>query len=171
MRESWKEDLASAMVSDLLTAYADVLAELKRRGIVRTRNSPIADVAEGIVARRLGLKLCTNSNKGYDATDEAGVRYQIKSRWLNSPKARRQLSVIRDLDGAPFDYLIVVLFGPNFSVQEAYRMPLAVATKYAQFRQHVNGHIILMKGAILTAPGVEDITTLFRVDGEARPPR
>ena len=161
MYKSWEKDLAAASVKELLTLYGGVLAELKRRGAVRTKNSPVSGCAENLVSQKFGLTLCGNSNAGYDATDAAGARYQIKARWLDSPSALRQLGVIRNLGETPFDYLIVVFFGPGFDVQEAYKMGIDTVAKYAQSRPHVNGHIILMSGSILSDPGVEDVTALF----------
>ena len=41
----------------LLQCFADILDELKERRIVRTRNNPVADYAEWLVTRQLGLSL------------------------------------------------------------------------------------------------------------------
>jgi hypothetical protein len=65
---------------ELFTLFADIGVELRERGLCRSGNSPVADLAEVLVARALGLELATNSTAGYDAKDEAGTRYQIKAR-------------------------------------------------------------------------------------------
>ncbi|WP_460707211.1 hypothetical protein [Myceligenerans halotolerans] len=36
--------------SRLLAAYAEILAELRRRGVVRSANAPAGDLAETLVA-------------------------------------------------------------------------------------------------------------------------
>lgn len=62
----------------LIVLWADVMAELNVRGLIRSANNPVADYAERVVAERLGLTLAGQSAPGYDATDAAGLRYQIK---------------------------------------------------------------------------------------------
>ena len=64
--------------TELLQLQASVIDELKARGVVRTKNNPLGDYTEWLVAKALGLELATNSAAGYDATDADGVRYQIK---------------------------------------------------------------------------------------------
>ena len=88
-------DLASESSGDLLRLYGDILVELRRRGVIRSENSPVGDVAELLAQRALHLEPATNSASGYDGTDEAGVRYQIKGRRLTKPGSPRQLGAIR----------------------------------------------------------------------------
>lgn len=128
---------------------------------MRTRNNPVADYAEWLVAQQLGLLLERNSNRGYDATDQDGKRYQIKSRRLDPTNESRQLSVIRNLDSAQFNYLIGILFNRNFTVKEAYKIPCGVIKEQAHFSKHQNGHILSLQGKVLTAQGVENITGVF----------
>lgn len=78
-------------ISDLLKYFTDVLDELKQRGVVRTRNTPVADYAEWLVAQSLGLSLERNSRAGYDAMNAKKERFQIKSRRLDPSNKSRQL--------------------------------------------------------------------------------
>ena len=154
-------DWEALTVSELLRCFADILDELKERKVVRTRNNPVADYAEWLVSQRLRLLLERNSKRGYDATDHSGKRYQIKSRRLDQTNESRQLSVIRNLDAAEFDYLIGILFNRDFTVKEAYKIPHGVAKKCARFNKHQNGHILYLRGEVLTARGVENITKVL----------
>ena len=149
---------------DLLRCFADILDELKQREVVRTRNNPVADYAEWLVAQRFDLSLERNSRSGYDATNAMKKRFQIKSRRLDPSNASRQLSVIRNLDAGEFDYLIGVLFNRDFTVKEAYKIPHGVIAKYARFSKHQNGHILYLRGDILRDPRVEDITHILSND-------
>lgn len=149
-------------VKQLLQYYVDILAELKKRNIVRTANSPLGDYAEWLVAQKLNLTLSGNSTAGYDARDSAGTRYQIKSRRVHSANRSRQLSPIRNLDGQHFDYLIAVIFNDDFSVQQAVKIPHAVISEYASYRDHINGHILHIRGVVLRDTRVENLTTLLR---------
>jgi len=50
-------------IPDLLAAYAAILQELRDRGVVRTRNAPLGDYAEYLVAEVYGGELAANSVK------------------------------------------------------------------------------------------------------------
>lgn len=67
-------------VFTLLQVYASILNRLNAGRIVRTYNSPVGDYAEWIVKETMNLILEPNSNAGYDAVDDTGIKYQIKSR-------------------------------------------------------------------------------------------
>jgi hypothetical protein len=86
----------------LLRVYGGVLSELRRHGVVRTRN---ADYSESLVAKALGLDLQPNSTAGFDALDAAKRRYEIKGRRLSSSNKSCRLSPLRNLDAGHFDYL------------------------------------------------------------------
>lgn len=146
---------------DLLRYYADILDELKHRDVVRTSNNPVGDYAELLVAQKLGFSLERNSKSGYDATDPTNKRIQIKSRRLSSASGNRRLSVIRNLDSKEFDYLVGVLFNRDFTVKEAYKIPHDTISDYARFSEHQNGHILSLRGGILSDPRVNEITRIL----------
>ncbi len=148
-------------VPELLRCFANILDELKERKVVRTRNNPVADYAEWLVTQQLGLSLERSSKRGYDAIDQNGKRYQIKSRRLDPTNESKLLSVIRNLDTNEFDYLVGVLFNRDFTVKEAYKIPHSVIREHARFSEHVNGHLLHLQGEVLTAPGVENITEVL----------
>jgi hypothetical protein len=148
-------------VPELLRCFANILDELKERKVVRTRNNPVADYAEWLVTQQLGLSLERSSKRGYDAIDQNGKRYQIKSRRLGPTNESKLLSVIRNLDTNEFDYLVGVLFNRDFTVKEAYKIPHSVIREHARFSEHVNGHLLHLQGEVLTARGVENITEVL----------
>jgi len=145
----------------LLRYFADILDELKARGVIRTRNNPVADYAEWLVSQRLSVTLMGNSASGYGAKSADGIRFQIKSRRLDPTNGSRQLSVIRNLPAREFDYLIGVLFDREFAVTEAYKIPHSVVAAFAKFSKHQNGHILMLQGGVLNAPGVENVTLVM----------
>src|SRR5690606_35966939 len=55
-----------ASVGELLSAYRDILASLRARGLVRTNNAPIGDLAEYCAALVYDGLLSPNSEKSYD---------------------------------------------------------------------------------------------------------
>ena len=56
---------------DLLRLWKRIPEVLRQRGICRMRNV-VSDVAERLVAQKLGLTLAENSTRGFDATDATG---------------------------------------------------------------------------------------------------
>lgn len=137
---------------EILALWAGTMTELQRRGILRSDNSPTGDYAEWIVSKALGLSLEGNSTAGYDAVGPDGTRYQIKARRLMTAKTSRQLSAIRNLDKDPFDYLVIVLFGPTFDVLECWQVPIEVVREYAGENLYVNAHRLHASGAVLKDP-------------------
>jgi len=142
----------------LLGLYADIMEELRDRGLVRTSNNPVADYAEYLAAKKLGLNLLPNSYKSADAIDEKNnKKYQIKSRRITGRNASRQLGVIRNLDKKGFDYLVAVFFDSRFNVLDMYKIPRNIIKKYARFSKHQNGYILIMRGFILEDKKLEII--------------
>lgn len=72
-------DLTRYSDEDLLRLWNRISVVLRQRGVCRTKNI-VSDVAERMVAQRLGLTLAPNSTRGHDATALSGERYQIKAR-------------------------------------------------------------------------------------------
>lgn len=153
------DTLAELTTLQLLQVHANVIAELRRRGVLRTKNNPVGDYAEWLVSNALGLTLEGNSAAGYDATDAKGVRYQIKARRVTPDNKSRQLSAIRNLDAADFDVLIGVLFDSDFNVTGAYQVPHAIVGQYAKYRSHTNAHILHLQGSLLSDPEVAELTS------------
>ena len=151
-------DLASPSNRELLKLYTELMTELRSRGIVRTSNGPAADVAEGLVAKALSLTLNSSSTAGYDGIDPDGRRIEVKCRRLTRHNSSRQLSAIRNLESAHFDFLAGVLFNEDFSVMKAALIPFSVVKDHAVFVKHTNGWKFVLRDGIWTLPEVEDIT-------------
>jgi hypothetical protein len=107
-------------VSDLLGIYGEVLDELVRRDVVRSRNAPTGDYAEWLVHRALGGRLEPKSNKSADLVVR-GRRIQVKSRVLGDTgrHGERQLSTLRSWE---FDEAVIVLFDRRYEVFRAARI-------------------------------------------------
>jgi hypothetical protein len=57
-------------VGELLSTYAEIFAELRERGVVRSANAPAGDYAEWLCSRALGATLADNfSVKSHDLGD------------------------------------------------------------------------------------------------------
>jgi len=155
------EELSELSEKELLRLHAAILSELKKRGVVRTKNNPVGDYTEWLVSRALNLTLAPNSASGYDGVDDKGIKYQIKGRRTTPENKSRQLSAIRKLNSKDFDYLVGVIFDEDYSVVDAVVVPHEVVCEYASYREHVNAHILHLRGAILDDPRVKDIRELI----------
>ena len=146
---------------DLLQLHSSIIEELKRRGVVRTKNNPVGDYTEWLVAQGLGLELATNSSAGFDGIDADGAKIQIKGRRITPDNNSRQLSAIRNLESKDFDQLAAVIFDENYKIIDAVIMPHEVIGDYASYRAHTNAHILHLRGAILSDPRVKDIKAVL----------
>lgn len=150
-------DIRELTVKELLQQHSSIIDELKRRKIVRTKNNPVGDYTEWLVAKGLGLELAGNSFAGYDGIDSEGVKIQIKGRRITPESKSRQLGAIRKLEEGDFDQLAAVIFDENYEIIDAALIPHEVIGEYATYRSHVNAHILHLKGPILNDPRIKDI--------------
>lgn len=100
------ESIKSMPTDKLFRLFSATLEELRRRELVRSSNSPVADYTEKIAAHGLGLCLVRKSIARFDAKDEKGLRYQIKGRRITLHNASQQLSFMRNIAARPRDRLI-----------------------------------------------------------------
>lgn len=146
-----RAELRAMEAAELLALYAELIEELRDRELVRTSNNPVADYAEKVAVERLNLSRAHKEEKGYDATDGKHRRYQVKGRRITRHNRSRQLSVIRNLDERPFDYLVAVVFDESFRVAEMWEIPYEFVKKYSKWSAHQNGHIFHAKPDLLLA--------------------
>jgi hypothetical protein len=152
------DSLAAHGVGGLLTTYAAILHALNRHGVVRSYNTPVADITEWLVSEHLGLALLPKSNKSVDAVDDCQLRYQIKGRWIAGRNKSKQLGAIRDLNSNPFDFLVAVVFDSDFVVDYAAIIPLQVVQRRCTPVSRTNSHRFSFTRSVLSEPGVIDIT-------------
>ena len=120
-------DLKKLNNDELIEVYPKLLDELKRRGIIRTKNI-IGELGEFIVQREYKqnpdlpeLQLNLSSTKNIDATSRKGERYAIKSTSTRLTGIFPSLPV--EDDGVVyFEYLILVIFYKDYSLSEIYEL-------------------------------------------------
>jgi hypothetical protein len=150
-------DLSGLSARELLGLHAKVSAELRKQGICRSGNNPVADYAEMLVSKALGLTLAPGSTTGFDATDSRGRCYEIKARRTTALSNPTMLSAIRGLEKRHFAFLVAVIFQEDYSVQRAVLLPHSSVVKIARHRTHVNAHIVMLADMWRVAGG-RDIT-------------
>lgn len=141
----------------LLTEWSSIMRELRRRGAIRSGNSPTGDLAEALVANHYDADLMGNSNAGYDLKHKR-TRIEVKARRRTERSKPSHYGVIRKLDDDPFDALVVVNFDEDFSVESAYRMPISVVKELAKYSQHSNGwRLPIIRGGRAQHPKVKEL--------------
>lgn len=154
-----------APVSRLLADFADLVDELRRRGVVRSSNNPVADYAEALVARAFDLDLAPTVATGYDARDpRTGTTYQVKSRRLTDFNKSRQLGFNRKLDAAapPFDHLVGVLFERDFTVLRAALVPFETVLQQVARVDYVGAWRFILRDEVWNLSGVTDVSDRLR---------
>ncbi|MEO8288908.1 MAG: hypothetical protein ABI670_21040 [Chloroflexota bacterium] len=124
----------------------------------------MGDIAEELVASRLGLVLANNSNAGHDAVDPDGNRYQVKSRLPTPENPSTELGAIRNLDKREFDYLVGILLNAGFGARFAVKVPYETVVQYARYKPSQKGYVLHLQGSWLKDSSVQDITHLFLDD-------
>ncbi len=156
------KQLASLNVGAVLDLFVAIAEELKRRGITRSTNNPVADLAELYFEQALGLSRAPKSTKGYDATDAEGRKYEIKGRRLTRDNPSRELSAIRNIEGEHFDFLAGVLFEENLTILKACLIPRKVVLANSTHVAHTNSRKFLLRDEIWAIPTVQDVTAQLR---------
>jgi hypothetical protein len=79
-------DLGDLGIGELLALSRRILAELRRRGVIRSGNAPAGDYAELPVQRATSGELAPNSQKSWDVVARDGERLQVKARVVTDPR-------------------------------------------------------------------------------------
>lgn len=160
-------DLTNIPVPALLELHVDLLAELRRREVVRSANNPTGDYGELLFSRAFGWTLNGNSSADADALDVEGVRYQIKCRRLGTPKGSRQLGFIRRLPDRPFDRLAAVLLDSRFRVVRAAIIPYEIVQPRASYVDSVRAWKFMLRDSVWELSGVVDVTAELQLAEQA----
>lgn len=122
MKEIKGGNMSEEEVKELLLQYTNLVTRLRELGIIRS-GRVVSDYGEYVVCNKLGLKRADSSvNKGYDAVDEGGLKYEIKSRkataW-NKPT----LFPVKETQVKNSDFFIVIVFDNNWNIVKLLKIP------------------------------------------------
>jgi hypothetical protein len=143
-------DISGLLPRELFELHLKIENELHRQKILRTANNPTGDLAEYLFCTAFDWEPAGNSQAHYDAKGKTdGLLYQINGRRITHNRSR-QLSAIRGLEGAHFDFLAGVLFNEDYSIFKAALIPHAVLLSlvkersHISFQKHTNSHVFLL---------------------------
>lgn len=142
----------------LLALWAELMSELRERGVIRSGNNPIGDYCEFLVAAHYQVEPEAGSTAGHDLVTQEGVRVQVKARRLTrAGKLPPHYSTMRNLDSEPppFDVLVALILNSDFSVRDAWELSIDAVRRHARYRAHVNGWVLpTVRGAMLDDPEI-----------------
>jgi hypothetical protein len=156
-------ELSRLSSRDLLQTYARILTELIERGVARSRNAPVGDVAEFLVRIAYDGELAPPSEKSWDVAGGDGRKIQVKSR-LVVPASRgtQQYSPFRSWD---FDVCVFITFDAyTYDVVQALEVPAAGIRSLAAPVPHVGATAVRVhtKTRLIELPGAADVTARLR---------
>jgi hypothetical protein len=144
-------DISGLSPRQLFELHSKIEDELRVKKIIRTANNPTGDLAEYLFRTAFDWESAGNSQAHYDAKGKTdGSLYQIKGRRITHFNGSRQLSAIRGLEGAHFDFLAGVLFNEDYSIFKAALIPHSVLLSlvkersHISFQKHTNSHVFLL---------------------------
>ena len=140
-------DASRLTVRQLLAAYVSILDELIHRGLIRTRNPPLGDLAEHLVWKAYGGTLADNSAKSYDVTDADGRRIQVKARAIELTNKRSQaFSAIRSWG---FDLVVFVnVDSANYDIVWARELTVEEAQSLGRRRELTNSSAVMVSSVL-----------------------
>jgi hypothetical protein len=146
--------LARRTTRELLSVWAAVMRELRRREVVRTANNPISDIAEELVAIHYRGTRGSSSQAGWDVKTSRGEKLQVKAMRRITGNRRTALSPVRSSD---YSAVIVVIFDEEFGIESAWRIPRRTVEARFKHSEHVNGRIIRISKQLLGDPSVKRV--------------
>lgn len=144
----------------LLRLYAEILTELVRRGVIRSRNAPAGDLAEHLVRIAFGGELAPKSEKSWDV--RAGGRLlQVKARLIAADDRRSHTySPFRSWG---FDACVfVILDAHSYEIVSAIEVPVAGVQELAKESAWVKGYRIGTRSNLRQVHGAVDRTDELR---------
>lgn len=108
-----------------INKFGKLYNSLIENNIIRSRRI-VGDLGEFYACQFLGLKLYDNKNeKGVDAKDDQGIKYEIKTRRVyESGRRTSNTRRLNNLVGKSAKYLIVVVLDKKFKCDGLWKMPM-----------------------------------------------
>lgn len=148
-------DLETRPTRELLRLWAAILRELRRRGIVRTANNPIGDIAEALVANHFKGERAGFSNPGWDVQTPDGLHLEVKGIRIDEVATRRNLSPIPS--SSTYSKVIIVVFDSDLRVAEALAVDRATVEELFRPRAKDGARVIRLTARLRQHPAVESV--------------
>jgi hypothetical protein len=141
-------------IRKILRNYLSCIKKLEKLEIVRTNNIT-SELGEYFACKKLKLTRAKKGNKGFDAIDKKGKKYEIKTRKTNQKDDVKQTFPIYNLKFNYFDYLLLVNLDYYFELERIIIIPTKVIKKFVKKKQNKSRFGI--SNELLKERGVKDI--------------
>ncbi|MGH8894564.1 MAG: DUF6998 domain-containing protein [Actinomycetes bacterium] len=156
-------EISNLTSRELLQTYAAILTELVDRGVTRSRNAPVGDVAEFLVGVAYDGKLAPPSEKSWDVLAADQRKIQVKSRLvIPGATGTQQYSPFRSWD---FHVCVFLTFNAfTYDLLTALEVPAEGIRSVASPVPHVGSTAarVHTKTRLLELPGAIDVTALLQ---------
>lgn len=117
------------------------MTKLNELGVIRS-GKIVSEYGEYIVCKKLRLKQPRSSvNKGYDAIDNTGLKYEIKSRWA-TPWNKPTLFPISKNQLKTSDFIIYIEFDNNWNMVKLLKIPSNKVKPNIYNRVHITKSLV-----------------------------
>lgn len=155
--------LSNSTDAELVALYGEVMGELHRRGVVRSGNNPIADMAETVIADYYGVQPEPPNSPSFDVKASDGTRIQVKA-LRKTQKSRRGLSPLRTFE---FDYVAAVIFEIDMQLVEAVFVPVDAVRDHMGWSKTWQANRLSLTNKLLADPRVRRVPRAELLDQEA----
>lgn len=136
-------------VTRLLLEYRNIVSSLRDLGVIRT-SKVVGEIGEYIVCDKLNLNRNKSSgNKGYDATDDEGNKYEIKTRKATSWN-KPNMFPVKQLQLETADFLLYAELDDFWDLIKLLRIPIK------QVKPNKHNRVVLNKELIQRYSILED---------------
>jgi hypothetical protein len=138
----------SKSIQSEITKFGKYYELLREKGIIRSRRI-VGDLGEYYACQYLNLTLSENKNeKGVDAIDKNGVKYEIKTRRVyESARRTGKTRRLNNLVGKTSEILVVVVLDRSFNCAGMWTMPM----------KNINNPKSAHLQIVNTTPGIKNI--------------
>jgi hypothetical protein len=158
-RQRLAQHLRTSSPTQLMTLYSEILDELSDRRVIWSRNPPVGNYAELLVAKAFGGNVDRRSQKSWDVQVENGDKLQVKSVVLPPDRAVGQFSVFRSTDFT--SCVFVVVDSDTYRVRRAVQLKPSTVLELSTSADWVSG-VRVTVAKVLASPLGTDVTLPLR---------
>ena len=112
------------------TSFIASYSALKEIGILRNQKDLTGQIGEWVASVLFDAKIATSGNNQFwDLEDASGNKFQVKSH-AKALSTNARWSRIGYQSDAPINFIVIVVFDPNYKLQEIYEIPFQEALNH-----------------------------------------
>ena len=149
-------DLSNCSISELVSLYSQSIKELKKRGVLRTKNV-VGELGEYLVLEQYdrnpelpNLSVVPVGTKNINAVSQEGERYSIKSTTSNITGAIYGLEPPNStvIDKPLFEYMVICKLDSDCSLEGIYQLSWDSFLKHKKWHSRINAWNVTVTSAM-----------------------